>query len=255
MTLIASYITKFGIIQASDSNLTNDNGNAGFGQKVFPIPHLNASLAYSGVYSIDGNNIDTWMNEYISGSFFTTGSIEEFTAQLSERMTREMRPIEIEQISIVHIAGYQKHENRAHIEHWHISNTGLNLEDGSYSPANNQFGFSCDFNSRLQEEHRALLRQFDNNPSDHTYYINGFPPGRMSSQVIKQTIDQALNHIWEQPDWRFRRPNNIFEFSNVVKLYFDFVARLFPMSDYNAMYIGGEIQTHLIPAPQDLWKD
>jgi hypothetical protein len=254
MTLIVSCITKFGIIQASDSNLTNNSGNAGFGQKVFPIPHLNASLAYSGCYEIDGNSIDIWMNTFISGTFFTASTIEEFTSQLSGRMTSEMRDNEISQISIVHIAGYQKFENQSHVEHWHISNTGLN-PDGSYSPAMTEFHFSNDFNSRTNHEHRNSLRQFDLNSYMHQYYINGFAPGRMSSMIIKQTIDHALNHIWNRTDWKFRRPSNIFEFSNVVKLYFDFVTKLFPMSDYDAMYIGGEIQTHLISSPQDLWKD
>lgn len=95
MTLIASYITKFGIIQASDSNLSNNEGNAGFGQKVFPIPHLNASLAFSGVYSINGKSVDRWMNEFITNSFFTSETIEEFTKELAERINREMLDFEI----------------------------------------------------------------------------------------------------------------------------------------------------------------
>ena len=211
MTLITSYITKFGIIQASDSNLTSDSGNAGFGQKIFPIHHLNASLAYSGVYSIDGKRVDTWINDFIAGSFFSANSIEEFTIQLTNRMNIEMRDDEICEISIVHIAGYNKHEYQSHAEHWHISNTTLN-EDGSYSSARNEFHYSNDFNSRTNAEQRNLLKQFDSNSSFHQYYINGFPPGRISSVAIKQTIDKTLNLIWEQPTWRFNRPNNIFRF-------------------------------------------
>ncbi len=254
MTLIASYITKFGIIQASDSNLTSDSGNVGFGQKIFPIPHLNASLAYSGVYSINGQRIDTWINNFVSGAFFTANSIEEFAKQLANRMTSEMRENEISEISIVHIAGYSKRDDQSHAEHWHIANTTLN-EDGSYSAAKTEFHYHNDFNSRINPDQRKLLVQFDSNSSYHQYYINGFPPGRMSSVAIKQSIDKTLNSIWEQqPTWKFNRPDNIFEFSTLVKLYFDFVIRLFPMSDYPAMYIGGEIQTHLIPAPQNLWK-
>src|SRR5687768_5919142 len=103
MTLIASYINKFGIIQASDSNLTSDSGNSGFGQKIFPIPHLNASLAYSGSYFINGTKVDEWMTEFITGSPFTSTTIEEFTEQLSGLMTSQMRPYEIEQTSIVHV--------------------------------------------------------------------------------------------------------------------------------------------------------
>jgi hypothetical protein len=255
MTLIASYITKFGIIQASDSNLTSDFGNKGFGQKVFPVPHLNASLAYSGCYTINRESIDIWINNFISGSFFTISSIEEFTKQLAEKMTREIQEDEISKITIVHITGYNKYKNKSYAEHWHISNTILNPQDDSYSAPTNKFHFTNEFNSRTNQVQRNLLKQFDADTAIHQYYIDGFPIGKISSVVIKMTIDNALNHIWGNPDWQFRRPSNIFEFSNVVKLYYDFVIRLFPMSDYNAMYIGGEVQTHLIPVPQDLWKD
>lgn len=255
MTLIASYITKFGIIQASDSNLTNDKGNAGFGQKVFPIPYLNASLAYSGVYTIDRINIDTWMNDFIARASFHTKTIEQFTSDLSESMTKEMRKLEHSEITIIHIAGYQKVDYKSYAEHWHIANTTLK-DDGSYLiPTNGQFHFCNDFNSRTNIEQHNFIKHMEEKSQSHQYYINGFPAGRMSAQIIKQSIDEALKYIWERADWNFRKPNNIFEFSNLVKLYFDFVTRLFPMSDYNAMYIGGEIQTHLIPAPQDLSKE
>lgn len=168
MTLIASYITKFGIIQASDSNLTTDTGNYGFGQKIFPIPHLNASLAYSGSYYINGNIIDQWMNEFITGSYFTAESISEFTEQLTARMSTEMREEELSKISIVHIAGYHQYDNNSHAEHWHISNTGLK-PDGSYSPAQDEFHFSNDFNTRTVIDHRQILRSFDANPLNHQF--------------------------------------------------------------------------------------
>jgi hypothetical protein len=255
MTLITSYITKHGIIQASDSNLTTDKGNAGFGQKVFPIPYLNASLAYSGCYTIDGKKIDIWMNDFISRSFHTISSIKEFTSTLSNRMKSNMRDDEISEVSIIHIVGYDKFENRSHVEHWNISNTNLNPQDGSYSKAENEFHYYNDFNSRTNLEHRNLIKQFDLNPLSHQSYINGFPPGRISSKIFKHRIDESLKFIREKSDWEFRPPENLFEFSNLVKLYFDFTIRLFQMSNYNAMYIGGEIQTHLIPAPQDLLKD
>lgn len=254
MTLIASYITQFGIIQASDSNLTSDIGNTGYGQKIFPIPHLNASMAYSGVYSINGTALDIWINDFIAGSYYSANTIEEFTKQLSKRLNSEIREYEVSEVSIMHIAGFQKQDYISFVEHWHISNSNL-LDNGMYDDPEDSFHYSNDFNSFKNEDDRALLRKFDTNSLVHKYYINGFPPGRISSVVIKQKLDQSLNIIWSNPDWKFKKPENIFEFSNLVKLYFDFVIRLFPMSNYNAMYIGGDIQTHLIPAPQNLLKE
>lgn len=253
MTLIASYITKFGIIQASDSNLSGKEGSAGFGQKVFPIPHLNASLAYSGVYSIDGKNIDQWMNEFINGSFFTTETIEEFTKDLAVKMNSEMRAEEIKCVSIVHIAGYAKHDHQSHAEHWHISNTQLQT-DGNYAKAEDEFHIENDFNSRTNPEQRELLRSFDFDCFNHQYYINGYPPGRDIANAIKGSLDETLVAIWKQDNWKFNKPENLFEFSTIVKLYFEFVKTLFKMSNYPALFIGGETQTHLIPVPQDLRK-
>lgn len=254
MTLIASYITKFGIIQASDSNLSNSEGNAGFGQKVFPIPHLNASLSYSGVYSINGRSVDHWMTDFITASFFTLKTIEEFTVELKDRMNADMRENEIDGVTILHIAGYAKHDDQSHAEHWHISNTSL-LESGSYGASSGEFKISNDFNSRTNPEQREFLKSFDAAPFNHQCYINGYPPGRMSANALKGTLDQTLQTIWNNKDWRFNQPETLFEFYTIVKLYFEFVKTLLKMSNYPALFIGGETQTHLIPVPQDLWKE
>lgn len=254
MTLIASQLNKFGIVQASDSNLTNNTGNVGFGQKIFPISHLNASLSYSGTYFIDGRQVDEWMNEFITGSFHTADSIEEFTNQLAGRMTSEMREHEIETVSIVHVGGYQKVDHESHLEHWHISNSTLQ-PDGNYSRPSAKFVISNDFNSRTRKEHRDFLIQMDVNSFNHTLYINGFPEGRMSYMHMKTQMDVVLNDIWNKEGWGFRPPENLFESSSLLKLYFNFILELFKLSNHNALFIGGEIQTNLIPAPQDLCKN
>src|SRR5438045_839472 len=118
MTLIISYITKFGIVQASDSNLTSSLGNAGFGQKIFPIAHLNGSLAYSGAYSVNGKSVDSYINDFIVRSAFTVRSFKEFVNDLTNSLSSEMRPEEIGEPTIIHIAGYEEDEQfRNHVQH------------------------------------------------------------------------------------------------------------------------------------------
>lgn len=255
MTLIATYINQFGIVHASDSNLTKDKGNSGFGQKVFSIPHLNSGLTYSGAYSINGISVDIWMNEFISGSFFTTTTLEEFCKQISDRMSSEMRNNEINEITIIHLSGYIEYENHLHLEFWHISNTELDEKTGNYKSAKPEFKIVNDFNSRTNPQHKNRLKNLDLNLKNHLFYINGYPPGRISYMIVKSFLDEALDNIWENSDWQFRRPNNIFETSIMIKLYFEFINKLFIMSKHKALYIGGEIQTHLIPVPQNLLKD
>jgi hypothetical protein len=254
MTLIATYINKFGIVHASDSNLTSDKGNSGFGQKVFPIAHLNSALSYSGSYSVNGISVDKWMNDYIQGSFFTNKTLKEFSEQLRDRLSTDMRDYELSAATIIHISGYSEIDYQSHLEFWHISNTTLG-DDGNYTAPKSEFHVINDFNSHLNLQQREQISNFDINLRNHQFYINGFPPGRISYMIIKSILDMVLNDIWTKPDWSFRRPNNLFETSIMIKLYFEFINRLFIMSDYKALYIGGEIQTHLIPAPQNLIKE
>lgn len=157
-------------------------------------------------------------------------------------------------MTIAHIAGYSKHDYQSHAEHWHISNTHLQ-KDGNYSGAENEFHFANDFNTRKNLKQRELLKYFDAGPFKHQCYINGYPPGRISAVALKDGLDNTLRAIWNHKDWKFNKPENLFEFSTIVKLYFEFVKTLFKMSDYPALFIGGETQTHLIPVPQDLLKE
>lgn len=252
MTLIASYITKFGIIQASDSNLTDDKGNAGFGQKIFPIPHYQSSLAYSGCYTINGINADSWINEFITGSVHSTSTLEEFCSQITTSLNSSLREHEFKVGTIIHIAGYLTKDGLSYIQHWHISNTGLDPQTGLYSTPADSFHLVSDFDSLRVAHHRELLKSIDSNPTEHQFYINGFPPGRISAVIIKHHIDHAFAEIWNNPNWKFKEPKSIFEFSHLVRIYFQLVINLFPMSEYNALYVGGDIQINTIPTPQNL---
>lgn len=251
MTLIVSYITRYGIALVSDSNLTGNSGNTGFGQKVFPIAHLNAGLSYSGTYKINGRRVDEYINDYIRGSFHTTSTIREFVETLKERLNTDMRDDELAEITIIHIAGYGVVEHQSYCYHWHISNTGLN-QDGTYSPAENTFHIGNDFNSETDPGQRGLVSNFANDERTFQIYINGFPPGRMAYNVILSQMEHVLNYFWNDRRYGFLRPRNLFETASIIKLYFEFVCQLFKISTHDALYIGGEIQSHLIPEPLNI---
>jgi hypothetical protein len=68
MTLILTHLGRFGIIHASDSNLTSAlNTSAGQGKKTFALDYLNAGLTVAGAYSIAGIAMDVWMQNFIRG--------------------------------------------------------------------------------------------------------------------------------------------------------------------------------------------
>jgi len=90
MTLILTHLSKFGIIHASDSNLTSDaDAPEGQGQKVFKVPFLNAGLSIAGAYSVAGKPMDVWMTDFISSQASDgVGSISNFAHGLKNRRKR-----------------------------------------------------------------------------------------------------------------------------------------------------------------------
>jgi hypothetical protein len=255
LALIASYITKFGIIQVSDFNPIINKGDIGNGQKIFPISHLNASLVFSGSNTINGVATGTWMKNFIEWSQLYLTTINDFSFHLFDKMNKEMREDEKNIITEVYIAGYQRTESKSYPEHWCITNARRNGDD-YYSP----LGYFHDHNNFQPGEveyHRALLREMNDDPLKHQFYINGFPLGRIGNNramVVKDKIDELLKYILKKEDLKFRCPASLSEFSNVVKLYFDFMTGLLKMEDGGEKYPGGEIHIHEIPAPADLRK-
>lgn len=95
MTLIVTYISKYGIVHASDSNLTSSSGDpAGEGRKTFPIPALNAGLTLAGAYSVAGTKMDAWMEGFIEAH--TAVSLDIFADKLKDALENQMSPSEKE---------------------------------------------------------------------------------------------------------------------------------------------------------------
>lgn len=238
---------------ASDSNLTTYQGNSGFGQKVFPIPFLNAALTYTGLYEIQGIDLDVLMTEYIANEVFITTTIEEFVSILTTRLNADFRGLPNDS-AIIHVCGYSRIEYQSFLEHWHISNVNLDTTTGNYTNRG-YFDFANDFNTNTNITDRESLQIMDDHPDKHRFYINGFPPARISMLAIKRDLERVLNQISNQENWSFRPPKNIFESANKLKQYYKLIEEMFKMSDYEALFVGGETQTYLIPAPPDLNKE
>ncbi|MFL5742678.1 MAG: hypothetical protein ACJ75B_20820 [Flavisolibacter sp.] len=231
--------------------MSNDLGNAGFGQKVFPIPHLNAGLTYVGTYEINGKSAQDWLNDFIAGSFFLYAQMDDFVKALTRLLNSEMREIEFKKATIIHVCGYQTHNSKSYIQHWHISNVTLDLP-GEYSDPRTEFDFYTDFDTFKNAEHRELIISNTKIRSNRQYFINGFTSGRYAANYVIGVLETTLSAIWNMGQFRFRAPANIFETANVLRLYYTIIIELFKISEYNAMYIGGEIQTYLLPMPPNI---
>ena len=91
MTLIAPTISDLGIVQASDSNLTDSQGNlVGTGDKLFRLGFCPGVLALAGTYVINGIDMEMWMPSAISAySLSPLPSLEGFARHPAERLESE----------------------------------------------------------------------------------------------------------------------------------------------------------------------
>jgi len=249
MTLILAHISKFGIIHASDSNLTSDsNTYAGQGQKTFELPFLNAGLTVAGAYSVAGKPMDVWMTDFISAQASSgVGSLLKFAEALNARLETEMDADEKQGGSMVHIAGYVEKGGFQHPEFYFVRNVyGIKDSTGEYFDVRNQFAVSEDFWSRDCPKSNAMAA-FQSGA--YQIYINGFASGRIGYVILQDQMNSFFKAIWEQPQWKFRPPQSLAETVLFVKLYMSVIETLFQVSDYPAPFIGGGCQIHEIPQP------
>lgn len=255
MTLILTHINRYGIVHASDSNLTSSNNkDAGTGQKTFPITYLKAGLTVAGAYSVSGTSMDKWMNEFIQRQQTERNvTLESFSNKLKAELQAKMNPTEKMRGSLIQVAGYVEIENLSHPEFWFISNIhGINETTGEYENVDETFAISEDFWNRDCPQAHLMEAFKDENNFSWQYYINGFSPGRIGYNVVAKKLDSFFSEIWSVKEWKFRQPKSLEEVEILVKLYMKAINDLFLLSDYSTKVIGGETQTHLIKRPDNI---
>jgi len=251
MTLILTHFSRHGIIHASDSNLTSANQNAGVGQKTFDISFLNAGLTIAGAYSVNGVPMDRWMNDFIHLQSQRNGiALFDFSRSLRDELEVQMTHTEKISGSMAHIAGYVDNAGVSHPEFWFVRNVHqIDPQTGAYGNITDNFAISEDFWARDCPRNN-LMQAF--RQGAYQVYVNGFAPGRISYVILQSSLNQFFSAIWNQPAWQFRPPQSVQETEILVKSYLNIVTTLFQLSDYEAQYIGGGIQTHCIPSPPNV---
>ena len=248
MTLILTHLSKYGIIHASDSNLTNDRGAAGQAKKTFALPHLNAGMTVAGIYAVGNQPMDQWLDKFIqSHAASNNPSLLSFARSMKDNLEAEMLPQEKKIGSIMHIAGYVEENGKAHPEFYHVRNVhGINDSTGEYTDIRQDFDYGEDFWSRDCPKNN-LLSAFERD--GYQIYINGFPAGRMGYLAVQDMLQKFFTAVWNQPGWKFRPPKSLDEATVFIRTYLLIINGLFEVSDYSAPLIGGPIQTHGIPRP------
>jgi len=252
MSLILTLISKHGIVHASDSNVTLGRGTSVVErQKIFQINHLNAGLSVAGAYSVQGIGMDQWMNNFIQQQGNArVSSVSDFASNLRGALELQLSSDEKNRGSFVHIAGYVEENSMSHPEFWFVRNvTGINNNTGAYNGFSSSFQVTEDFWTR-DCPNNNLIETFQT--GNYQIYVNGFASGRIGFVAIQRIRDRFFQMVWNNSDWRFRPPRSINESMMLLELNAKIILTLFQLSDYRAPYIGGAVQTFVIPQPPNM---
>lgn len=191
--------------------------------------------------------MNAWMNNFIQAQANSRmGSLGDFAKALGGALEQEMFPHEKNFGSLVHIAGYVEEAGKSHPEFWFLRNVhGIDKTTGEYQNIDQHFELSEDFWTR-DSLNSAIIEAFQ-----QADYINGFASGRIGFVAVRLVIDQFLDAIWSPPEWNFRPPKSINETKILIRMYMQIINSVFQLSDYSAPFIGGDIQTYLIPQPMN----
>jgi hypothetical protein len=145
MTLILTHLSKFGILHASDSNLTSFNSNAGTGQKTISVDFLNAGLTIAGIYSVGGVPMNQWMGNFIRTQSMHSGiTLADFSCSLRDELESQMTHNEKMNGSMTHIAGYVNTAGVSHPEFWLVRNVHhIDAQTGGVSRGANVIWQKC----------------------------------------------------------------------------------------------------------------
>ncbi len=206
MSLILTHLGKFGVIHASDSNLTYGNGEAaGQGQKTFPVTYLNAGLTVAGAYLVGGCSMDRWMTDFITKQTLNAESLGVFASRLKDALEAEMSSSEKQSGSMVHVAGYVKDSTGQHPEFYHVRNIHQMTDTGDYEDIREEFQVSEDFWTRDCPKSNPI-EAFESGAAQ--IYINGCPPGRTAYLGAMEQLKDFFSQVWGRPEWMFRPPNH-----------------------------------------------
>jgi hypothetical protein len=241
MTLIRTVISNFGIIQAADSNLTQDHRPAGAGRKVFELGFDHAALALAGDFTVKGVRMDEWMPTFISSYTGTEApTLEGFARRLRDELEEEVGS---SGMGLYHVAGYVEVGDGAHPEMWFVSNVTGIAPSGEYEGVGD-WHVSEDFWHRDYPKVRTVFAQ-----DGYQWYINGTAHGRIAHNMASEWLRHLFAQIWSNPEWDFYEPRSLEGLAAIVDAEMRVVSALYRNGQYRAPYVGGETQIITLPPP------
>jgi len=244
MTLIATVISKYGIIQASDSNLTSPGQPVGAGPKVFRLGFTDAAISLAGAYAVGTESMDSWLPACIAS--YTTSAMPSLSGFANHLAIELQSSPTANEARLFHIAGYVNDASGIHPEFYFVRNIqDISARTGAYEGITSNYQVTEDFWTR--DYSQAPANMFAAGGTQR--YFNGFPSGRIAYLGAMQKLKEFYEQVWREPSWKFRPPESLDELAAFVRLELETINTLFVSSDYPTPYIGGVIQIEKIPAP------
>jgi hypothetical protein len=236
MTLIATVISKYGIIQASDSN------------KMFHLGFTDGMLALAGVSSVDGRNIDSWIPACI-GTFceFPQPTLSGFAKYVAGRLGTELRVEECQEGGAIQIGGYASHPPGVHPELWSVQNENEIEPNGAECA-----GIGRTWRAREEfwdRDYRKIGSRLALASGFYCHYFSGIAPGRVAFSEVSQLLHDLFQQVWQHETWKFRAPRTLDELASIVELSIRAVGTLYRCSDYPVPYVGGDVQVEKLAPP------
>jgi hypothetical protein len=250
MTLIASAISKYGIVQASDSNVSDETVSVGIERRVFHLGFTNATLAIAGASSVDGQSMDTWMPACISiYGESSQPTLAGFAKHLAGRLGQEMQEGEWQERGMIRIGGYVSHPPGVHPELWSVQNvTNIEPNVGEETGIGRTWHVGEEFWAR---DYRRIGTRLALASGLYCHYFSGITPGGIAFNDVSQLLHEFFQEVWQHQTWKFRAPRTLDELATIVALSIRAIGTLYRGSDYPAPYVGGDVQVEKLSPPHN----
>jgi hypothetical protein len=246
MTLIATAITKHGIVHAAVPGLTSFPAHSTAGRRTFRLAFGNAAVAVSGRYEVGAKPLDGWIPEIERSYARTTRrpTVAGFAETIRKDLSAKDDPTHRR---MVHLSGYENDGTNSHPVHYFIRNFRGLTRDGGYDKPRREFLATEEFWSRDHLEQQTI----ENVGSGGAHlYLNGYPEGRVPYLVLNQRMHDLYRQLWNSSD-RFRSPRTLRDIATLVDLDMRVTLALLGHGDLQAgiMTTGGVVEIEMVPPP------
>lgn len=245
MTLIATAISRYGIVLAADRRFTTHPEQQAAGPRIFRVDCINAALSVTGGEAWAGLPLDAWMASAIADYENAGGpqSLAGFVDVLRDRLTAMSDPI---QRRAIHVAGYVADGKRSHPEVYYVRNVRRRAADGGYGAPGREFIVSEEFWSRDYpiEETRETL-----SGGGARMYLDGFAQKRVAYMLLHEQSHEFYGRLWQNGSKMFRTPRTLEDIASLVVLDMQICATFLLSQDSSRRRSNNQLEIEAVPAP------